>query len=66
MKQERKWKQKGAYQVKRIFESDRMAAFNLQVAYEQVVSSERYRIISLEQRGERVEEALETLEEVML
>jgi hypothetical protein len=68
MKQERKrkQKQKGAFQVKRIFEPDRMAPVNLQVAYEQVVSSERYRIISLEQRGESVEEALETVEEVML
>jgi len=48
MKQERKrkQKQKGVYQVKRFFEPDRMAPVNLQVAYEQVVSSERYRIIS--------------------
>jgi len=64
MKQERKRKQKGAFQVKRIFEPDRMAPVNLQAAYEQLVSPEQYRIVPAEPRGESVEETLEMVMEV--
>jgi hypothetical protein len=46
MHQERK--QKRTLQVKRMYEPDRMAPVNLQVAYEQVVPPDQYRIISSE------------------
>jgi hypothetical protein len=63
MQQERK--QKRTLQVKRIFEADRMAPVNLQVAYEQVVPSDQYWIISPERNSEKPEMSLPMLEEVL-
>jgi hypothetical protein len=47
-----------------MFEPDRMAPVNLQVAYEQVVPSDQYRILSLEQISEQLEKILPSVEEV--
>jgi hypothetical protein len=63
MHQERK--QKRTLQVKRMFEPDRMAAVNLQVAYEQVVPSTQYRIISPERIPEKSGMSLPMVEEVL-
>ena len=63
MNQERK--QKRILQVKRMFEPDRMAAVNLQVAYEQVVPSDQYRIISPERISKKSEMRLPKVEEVL-
>jgi hypothetical protein len=64
MKQERKRKQKGAFQVKRIFEPDRMAPVNLQAAYEQLVSPEQYRMVLPEPRSENIAQAMEMVTEI--
>ena len=50
--------------VTRMFEPDRMAPVNLQVAYEQVVPSDQYRILFLEQISEQLEQILPIVEEV--
>jgi hypothetical protein len=63
MHQERK--QKRTLQVKRMFEPDRMALVNLQVAYEQVVPLGQYRIITPEQFSEKSEMILPKEEEVL-
>jgi len=63
MHQERK--QKRTLQVKRMFEPDRMASVNLQVAYEQVVPLGQYRIITPEQFSEKSEMILPKEEEVL-
>jgi hypothetical protein len=63
MHQERK--QKRTLQVKRMFEPDRMASVNLQVAYEQVVPLGQYRIITPEQFSEKSEIILPKEEEVL-
>jgi len=62
MHQERK--RKPTLQVKRMFEPDRMASANLQVAYEKVVPTEQYRILSSKQEAEKVDEILFIVEEV--
>lgn len=41
--------------VKRMFEPDRIAAINLQTAYEQVVPIKQYRMILPEPPGEKLE-----------
>ena len=64
MHQERK--QKRTLQVKRMFEPDRMASVNLQVAYEQVVPLGQYRIISPERISEKSEMSLPKMEEEVL
>jgi hypothetical protein len=61
---QQKRKQKRILQVTRMFEPDRMAPVNLQVAYEQVVPSDQYRILSLEQVSEKLEQILPIVEEV--
>jgi len=62
MHQERK--RKRTLQVIRIFEPDRMAPVNLQFAYEQVVSSDQYRILTPEAISEKLEKIMHTAEEV--
>lgn len=57
-------KPKRILRVKRMFEPDRMAPVNLQVAYEQVVPSDQYRILSLEQVSEKLGQILPIVEEV--
>ena len=57
-------KPKRILRVTRMFELDRMAPVNLQVAYEQVVPSDQYRILSLEQISEQLEKNLHRVEEV--
>jgi len=57
-------KPKRILQVTRMFEPDRMAPVNLQVAYEQVMPSDQYRILSLEQMSEKPEKILHRVEEV--
>ena len=57
-------KPKRIFRVTRMFEPDRMAPVNLQVAYEQVVPSDQYRILSLEQISEQLEKNLHRVEEV--
>jgi hypothetical protein len=59
-------KPKRILRVTRMFEPDRMAPVNLQVAYEQVVPSDQYRIISLEQLSEQLEQILPSVEEVSI
>jgi hypothetical protein len=49
-----------------MFEPDRMAPVNLQVAYEQVVPSDQYRIRSLEQLSEQLEQILPSVKEVSI
>ena len=63
MHQERK--QKRTLQVKRMFEPDRMASVNLQVAYEQVMPPGQYRIITPGQISEKSEMILPKEEEVL-
>ena len=63
MHQERK--KERTLQVKRMFEPDRMAPVNLQVAYEQVVPPDQYRIISPEQIADGPEMNLPMEEEVL-
>ncbi len=63
MNQERKGKRKGIYKVGRVFEPDRMAPVNLQTAYEQLLSPERYRIVQ-EQKDETITQAIEMAAEV--
>jgi len=62
MRQEQK--QKRILQVTRMFEPDRMAPVNLRVAYEQVVPSDQYRVLSPEQIFEKLEKILHPAEEV--
>ena len=64
MHQEPKPKRKRILRVTRMFDPDRMAPVNLQVAYEQVVPSDQYRILSLEQISEQLEKILHRVEEV--
>ena len=61
MHQERKPKR--TLRVKRMFEPDRMAPVNLQVAYEQVVPTDQYRISRLSKNRE-TEKILPIVEEV--
>jgi len=61
MRQEQK--KKRILRVKRKFESDRMSPTNLQVAYERVIPSRRYRIISLELKCETRQKILHSVEE---
>lgn len=63
MHQERK--QKRTLQVKRMYEPDRMAPVNLQVAYEQVVPPDQYRIISPEMISKEPEMILPMEKEVV-
>jgi hypothetical protein len=63
MHQERK--QKWTLQVKRMFEPERMAPVNLQVAYEQVVPPDQYRIVSPERISEKSGMSLPMVEEVL-
>jgi hypothetical protein len=63
MHQERK--KERTLQVKRMFEPDRMAPVNLQVAYEQVVPPDQYRIVSPEHISEESEMSLPMVEEVL-
>jgi hypothetical protein len=62
MHQERK--RKRTLRVIRKFEPDRMAPVNLQMAYEQVVSSDQYRILMPEPISEKLEKILHIVEEV--
>lgn len=48
-------KKSRALKVKRMFEPDRIAAINLQTAYEQVLPTKQYRIVLLEPPGEKPE-----------
>ena len=57
-------KPKRILQVTRMFEPDRMAPVYLQVAYEQVVPSDQYRVLSPEQIFEKLEKILHRVEEV--
>ena len=57
-------KRKRILRVTRMFEPDRMAPVNLRVAYDQVVPSDQYRILSLEQISEQLEKILPRVEEV--
>jgi hypothetical protein len=49
-----------------MFEPDRMASVNLQVAYEKVVPTEQYRIFSLKKEVEKSDKILPVLEEVSI
>ena len=62
MNQERK--KKPTLRVVRMFEPDRMASVNMQVAYEQVVPTEQYRIHSLKREAEKSDKILSVVEEV--
>lgn len=57
-------KQKPRLQVKRMFEPDRMSPINLQAAYERVLPSRCYRIISLERKCETKRKVLDLVAEV--
>jgi hypothetical protein len=57
-------KQKRMLQVKRMFEPDRMSLTNLQAAYERVLSTRDYRIISLERKCETKRKVLDLVAEV--
>jgi hypothetical protein len=50
--------------VIRMYEPDRMAPANLQFAYEQVVSSDQYRILTPKPKSEELEKILHITEEV--
>ena len=62
MHQERK--RKRTLRVIRKFEPDRMAPVNLQMAYEQVVSSDQYRILTPKPEFEKLEKIMHITEEV--
>ena len=62
MNQERK--KKPTLRVIRVFEPDRMASVNMQVAYEQVVPTEQYRIHSSKREAEKSDKILSVVEEV--
>jgi hypothetical protein len=47
-----------------MFEPDRMAPANLQFAYEQVVSSDQYRILTPKPKSEKLEKIMHITEEV--
>ena len=64
MNQERK--KKPTLRVVRMFEPDRMASVNLQVAYEKVVPTEEYQIFSLKKEVEKPDRILPVLEEVSI
>ena len=64
MNQERT--KKPTLRVVRMFEPDRMASVNLQVAYEKVVPTEQYQIFSLKKEVEKPDKILPVLEEVSL
>jgi hypothetical protein len=64
MKQKRT--KKPTLRVVRMFEPDRMASINLQVAYEKVVPTERYRISSSKKEVEKLDKVLPVLEEVTI
>jgi len=64
MNQERK--KKPTLRVIRMFEPDRMASINLQVAYEKVVPAEQYRVFSSEKEVEKLDKILSVLEEVSI
>jgi hypothetical protein len=62
MNQERK--KKPTLRVVRMFEPDRMASVNLLVAYEKVVPTEQYRILSLKKEAEKSNKILPVVEKV--
>ena len=64
MNQERK--KKSTLRVVRMFEPDRMASVNLQVAYEKVVPTDQYRIFSSKKEVEKSDKILPVLEEVSI
>ncbi|NTU65569.1 MAG: hypothetical protein HGB05_19750 [Chloroflexi bacterium] len=57
---------KTTLRVVQMFEPDRMASINLQVAYEKVVPTEQYRIFSLKKEVEKSDKILPVLEEVTI
>jgi hypothetical protein len=57
-------KRRRTLKVTPIFEPDRIARVNLQVAYERIVSPYHCRIISPNPRAEKVEKGLHPKEEV--
>jgi len=59
----RELKKKRTLRVKRMYEPDRMAPINLQVAYEQVVPPRHYRLLITEQGCEKLETFLQQVEE---
>lgn len=62
MSQERK--QKPILRVVRMFEPDRMASVNLQVAYEKVIPAEQYQILSSKKEAEKSNKILSVEKEV--
>jgi hypothetical protein len=60
----RELKRSRTLKVTPIYESDRIARINLQVAYERIVSPYHCRIISPEARAGKVEKGLHPKEEV--
>ncbi|MCJ7435048.1 MAG: hypothetical protein MUO77_16320, partial [Anaerolineales bacterium] len=58
-------KKKRILRVHRKYEPDRISAINLQTAYEQVVPSQRYRIIVLELKCKTQQKVLKLAEEVV-
>jgi hypothetical protein len=62
MRQERKVK--STYRVIGMFEPDRMASVNLQFAYEEVMPTEQYRLLSSKQGTEKSNKELLVVEEV--
>jgi len=64
MNQERK--KKPTLRVVRMFEPDRMASVNLQVAYEKVVPTDQYWIFSSKKEVEKLDKILPVLEEVSI
>jgi|GEM_PF-2465725 len=62
MHQERK--AKSTYRVIRMFEPDRMASVNLRFAYEEVMPTEQYRLLSSKQETEKMDKELPVVEEV--
>jgi len=47
-----------------MFEPDRMASVNLQFAYEEVMPTEQYRLLSSKQETEKMDKELPVVEEV--
>jgi hypothetical protein len=64
MNQERK--KKPTLRVVRMFEPDRIASINLQVAYEKVVPTEQYQVFSSEKEVDKSDKILPVLEEVSI
>ena len=62
MNQERK--KKPTLRGVRMFEPDRMASLNLQVAYEQIVPADHYRILSSKKEVEKLDKILPVVAEV--